>query len=135
MADISDTLAALDKAATPGTLVHNGWGDGSTQMGMTNVFNEDAEVLLAECVPEADAAFLVALWNAYRTGQLVPVPSVERVARAIGRANAEQLVRRDPRLTDEERSDIVECQVHNGWDLWVPEASAVIAAMQERQAA
>lgn len=86
MSDIKDTLAALSEAATQGALVHHGWGDGSTQMGMTNIFNEDAEVLLMECIPEGDAAFLVALWNTYRSGQLVPVPSVETVARAMCRA-------------------------------------------------
>lgn len=48
---------------TPGTLIAAGWGDGSTQMGMTNIFNEDAEVLLAECIPEHDAAGIVALRN------------------------------------------------------------------------
>ena len=67
------TLDQLSAAATQGTLIHHGWGDGSTQMGMTNIFNEDAEVLVMECIPEADAAFIVALWNTYRTGQLVAV--------------------------------------------------------------
>jgi len=64
-------LPELSAAATQGALVHHGWGDGSTLNGVTNIFNEDAEVLLMECIPEADAAFIVALWNAYRTGQLV----------------------------------------------------------------
>ena len=75
------TLDQLSAAATQGELYHCGWGDGSTQMGMTNIFNEHSEVLLVECIPEADAAFIVALWNTYRTGQLVAVAddAVERV--------------------------------------------------------
>ena len=60
-------LAALSDAATPGNLDARGWGDGSTLWGMTNVFNDDAEALVMECIPEADAKFIVALWNAYRT--------------------------------------------------------------------
>lgn len=80
-----EALEALSKAAASGTLTHAGWGDGSTQMGMTNIFNEDHEVCLMECIPEEDAAFICALWNAYRTGQLIhAVPSgdvVEAVAR------------------------------------------------------
>ncbi len=79
------TLEQLSAAATQGTLIHHGWGDGSTQMGMTNIFNEDAEVLVMECIPEADAAFIVALWNTYRTGQLGAVAddAIERVARTL----------------------------------------------------
>ncbi len=72
MTDITpEALEALSKAAASGTLTHAGWGDGSTQMGMTNIFNEDHEVCLMECIPEEDAAFICALWNAYRTGQLI----------------------------------------------------------------
>lgn len=73
------TLPELSAAATQGALIHHGWGDGSTLGGMTNIFNEDAEVLLMECIPEADAAFIVALWNAYRTGQLVERDAVAGV--------------------------------------------------------
>lgn len=60
---ITAPLRALHEAATPGTLVACGWGDGSTQNGMTNIFNEDAEVLLMECIPEHDAALIVAAVN------------------------------------------------------------------------
>ena len=79
------TLEQLSAAATQGELHHCGWGDGSTQMGMTNIFNEHSEVLLVECIPEPDAAFIVALWNAFRTGQLVAVSDdvIERVARTL----------------------------------------------------
>jgi len=81
----AEKLAALDRAATQGTLIAHGWGDGSTPMGMTNIFNEDAEVLVMECIPEADANFIVALWNAYRANQLVLIgpDAVEDVANAI----------------------------------------------------
>ena len=54
-------LAALSEAATKGELYAMGWGDGSTQMGMTNLFNDDAAVCLMECIPEADAKFIAAL--------------------------------------------------------------------------
>jgi len=57
-------------------------------------------------------------------------PDREKVARAICRANTEQRCGHNPRLTNEERTDIVECQVHNGWDLWLPEADAAIAALR-----
>ena len=79
------TLEQLSAAATQGELHHCGWGDGSTQMGMTNIFNEHSEVLLVECIPEPDAAFIVALWNVFCTGQLVAVAddAVERVARTL----------------------------------------------------
>lgn len=78
-------FAALSDAATPGNLDARGWGDGSTLWGMTNVFNDDAEALVMECIPEADAKFIVALWNAYRANQIAVIgpDAVERVARAI----------------------------------------------------
>lgn len=83
-----DDLAKLSAAATQGMLIHCGWGDGSTYEGMTNIFNEDAEVLLMECIPVGDAAFIVALVNAYRSGELVPASELaelrEKVARLEG---------------------------------------------------
>jgi len=79
----NEQLATLDRAATQGTLIACGWGDGSTQMGMTNIFNEDVEVLVMECIPEADANFIVALWNAYRAGYLAVIgPDAVEQARA-----------------------------------------------------
>lgn len=59
-----DHLEELLAKATKGRLIAHGWGDGSTQMGMTNVFNEDAEVLLMECIPENDANLIVEAINA-----------------------------------------------------------------------
>lgn len=79
-------LARLSAAATEGALIHHGWGDGSTVQGMTNIFNEDAEVLLMECIPVGDAAFIVALWNLYRSGRLVLLPSVETLREYITEA-------------------------------------------------
>lgn len=58
-----ERLRELTEQATPGKYIAQGWGDGSTQMGMTNVFIEDAEVLLMECIPEEDADLIVALRN------------------------------------------------------------------------
>lgn len=116
------TLDQLNAAATQGTLIHHGWGDGSTQMGMTNIFNEDAEVLVMECIPEADAAFIVALWNTYRTGQLVAVAddAVDRVARAIGTSLAYDIGMdvRAGSLTDDEKRKV---------------ATKAIAAMKDTQ--
>lgn len=109
-------LEALAEKATPGTLIAHGWGDGSTEMGMTNVFNEDAEALLMECIPEHDAALIVALVNnlpailAALKAQQPGEDVVERVARAISRS---------------EHGDVGE------WRLYIPCARAAIAAMQE----
>lgn len=64
---LAERLRELLAKATPGTLIAHGWGDGSTQMGMTNIFNEDAEILLMECIPEADAALIVEAVNALPT--------------------------------------------------------------------
>lgn len=63
MTALSDKLAALAKDATPGSLISQGWGDGSTPDGVTNIFNEDAEVLLMECIPVGDATLIVELVN------------------------------------------------------------------------
>ena len=63
MTKLSDRLEALAEKATPGSLVAMGWGDGSTPDGVTNIFNEDAEVLLMECIPVGDAALIVELVN------------------------------------------------------------------------
>ncbi len=71
MTTLSERLAELSGKATPGTLVAAGWGDGSSQMGMTNIFNEDQELLVMECIPESDAALIVELVNAYRAGRLI----------------------------------------------------------------
>jgi hypothetical protein len=58
-----EELKALAEKAQFGTLTAMGWGDGSTQMGMTNVFDEDAEALVVECIPEDQATLIVALVN------------------------------------------------------------------------
>lgn len=63
MDKLSDRLSALAEKATPGSLVAMGWGDGTTPDGVTNIFNEDAEVLLMECIPVGDAALIVELVN------------------------------------------------------------------------
>ncbi len=49
---------------------------------------------------------------------------IERVARAICRANCGPRMQRD-------EPDRVECQVENGWSLWEDEARAAIEAMRE----
>lgn len=63
----NEELAELERLlakATPGEWIAQGWGDGSTPDGVTNIFNHDAEVLLMECLPVDDAALIVALRNA-----------------------------------------------------------------------
>ena len=71
MTDIKDTLAALD---VPGHLAD----------AMRDVFLRYGKTVLSfdDSTRMADAAFA-----AYRSGQLVPVPSVEVVARAIYEAD------------------------------------------------
>ena len=110
MSDIKDTLAALSEAATPGewsadTIRSEGaYGSGDdTHEGFatTAIYSDDGKILFdalnsdAILVQEewdghaydltsaANAAFIVALVNAYCSGQLVPVPSVETVAAEI----------------------------------------------------
>lgn len=58
---------------------------------------------------------------------------VEEVARAICRVNTEQRVR--ALRSEEERRDAVQCQVENGWDLWQPEARAILPIIQAAEAA
>ena len=63
-----DTTAArlegLLAKADPGKLIACGWGDGSTQMGMTNIFDTRDEALLMECMPEDVATLIVEAVNA-----------------------------------------------------------------------
>ena len=63
-ATLLETLRALAPVVTPGTLFACGWGDGSTQQGMTNIFNEDDGTLLVECIPVSDASAICLLRNA-----------------------------------------------------------------------
>ena len=67
MTKLSERLEALAEKATKGQLVAMGWGDGSTPDGVTNIFNEDVEVLLMECIPVGDADLIVELVNALPT--------------------------------------------------------------------
>lgn len=72
---LSDTLAALSEAATQGE-----WYADCEQVWSKNgpqVCDAVSDIMCS------DAALIVALVNAYRTGQLVPVPSVERVAEGL----------------------------------------------------
>ena len=120
--NLSDTLAALSEAATQGewkaTPYYYEGGDGSTKRLIDTGFMDTiAEVRMGhediEGSIDANAAFIVALANAYRTGQLVPVPSVEVLARAM----AEQ--------ANDYDGDVLQ------WQCWADSATAVIAAMQE----
>lgn len=63
MVDI-DELRALLANTNLGELVACGWGDGSTQMGMTNIFDTRGETLLMECIPDEYAKLIVAAVNA-----------------------------------------------------------------------
>lgn len=85
MTNLSDTLAALSEAVTQGEWVieldpYDAPFPGICPAGSPF---EMASFTMGEDADEnqANANFVVALVSAYRTGQLVPVPSVERVAR------------------------------------------------------
>ena len=110
MADISDTLAALSEAATQGLV---SFDTDRSHFDTACVVAESGDVAANYYRRDADAHFVVALWNAYRTGQLVPVPSVEVLARAM----AEQ--------ANDYDGDVLQ------WQCWADSATAVIAAMQE----
>lgn len=90
MTNLSDTLAVLSDAATQGEWVieldpYDAPFPGICPAGSPF---EMASFTMGEDADEnqANADFVVALVSAYRTGQLVPVPSVERVARVIASA-------------------------------------------------
>jgi len=75
---------------------------------------------------EANARFIVALVNAYRTGQLIPAPSVDdamvkRVARAICENLRSQFEQHEPEVLD--RLDMTP-------EYWCDTANAAISAMQ-----
>jgi len=77
---------------------------------------------------EADAAFIVALVNAYRTGQLVAVAddAVERVARAM----CEAVGKNPDKMTPAPRGAVGMVPL---WTLWKSQAKAAIAAMKDTQ--
>lgn len=88
MTNLSDTLAALSEAATQGEwsigAYYVGTGPSERCGGMVEVDDFpngiiDEEPASAEGL-SPNLEFIIALVNAYRTGQLVPVPSVERLA-------------------------------------------------------
>lgn len=91
--NLSDTLAALSEAATEGPWFDIEFGPevggapdfyvSCTWPDFIGVASMDNGLTATATEKKANAAFIVALVNAYRTGQLVPVPSVERVARII----------------------------------------------------
>lgn len=96
MTDIKDTLAALSEAATPGPWhVQDGAIGVNPWISCSNGTLENGKYVRGGCIlnmvahdqNSEDAAFIAAIVNAYRSGQLVPVPSVETVARAIYEAD------------------------------------------------
>jgi hypothetical protein len=125
----NEQLAALSEAALPGDLDARGWGVGSTLYGMTNVFNDDAEVLVMECIPEADAKFIVALWNAYRVNQIAVIgpDAVERVARAIWEVQCERWGKYREQVP--ELCAWEDLSLSKQWEL-MAEATAAIAALK-----
>lgn len=56
---------------------------------------------------------------------------LEKVARAICRANAETRFGRESENADSHEA--IECQVHGAWDLWLPEAEAALAAITQAE--
>lgn len=101
----------FDALNSDACLVHEEWDE------------EDGYCHASDLTSAANAAFIVALVNAYRTGQLVPVPSVERVARAIKEAF-------DRDMEAQAEADGFDYEP-GPWEEWTDEATAVIAAMQE----
>lgn len=112
MTDTHEALEALSKKATQGTIevlmpeTEHDHGVPLIATDYPGTFGpSNGLVLWATMLPteitdkdtaqaEANAAFTAALWNAYRTGQLIPAPSVddavvERVARAINHVRFE----------------------------------------------
>ena len=92
MTDIKDTLAALSEAATPGPWhVQDGAIGVNPWISCSNGTLENGKYVRGGCIlnmvahdqNSEDAAFIAAIVNAYRSGQLVPVPSVETVAAEI----------------------------------------------------
>lgn len=104
MTNLSDTLAALSEAAS------------TAKYWLEHSYRGDLAVNQHEALET-----LVALGEAYRTGQLVPVPSAERVARAI-------IVGR----TGERAADHAQEFDTANWAEAKRSAAAVIAAMQEK---
>lgn len=74
--NLSDTLAALSEAATQ----DNPWFYGEPDVGLAPepFFGKplDGDMRPMQPMTRQDEEFVVALWTAYREGQLVPVPSV-----------------------------------------------------------
>ena len=92
MTNIKDTLAALSEAATPGPWhVQDGAIGVNPWISCSNGTLENGKYVRGGCIlnmvahdqNSEDAAFIAAIVNAYRSGQLVPVPSVETVAAEI----------------------------------------------------
>lgn len=137
--NLSDTLAALSEAATQGEWLAQATDTDGPDYGVCIVAG-NLGGLVGAALPwpteidssdfsrvEANAAFIVALVNAYRTGQLVPVPSVERVADAI-EACMGPLFGSPEYLADPVKRARAEKRRRDGA---VTYATAVIAAMQE----
>ena len=57
-------LRSLLERMTPGEWSHRGWGDGRTDDGWTNIFENETDTLLVECIPVEYAELIVALRNA-----------------------------------------------------------------------
>lgn len=127
-----EALEALSKAATQGLLIVPE-RDAHTDRTSAHVSNDLPSVFVA-CAGkpteqrEADTLFLAALWNAYRTGQLVPAqPSgdvVEAVARAI-KAKRDAMMR-----AEAEQSDGTLDYDEGPWEEWREEATAAITAYE-----
>lgn len=129
MTDLKDTLAALSEAATQGEWE---WKNGpyfsglfgNNEMLLYYTSNDDG----VHAQNPADASFIVALVNAYRSGQLVPVPSVEVVARAL--CEQEILASYVDQSRKDELAKFRRIEVDCMWKDHIPAAIAVIAAMK-----
>lgn len=77
MTDIKDTLAALSAKATQGEWYVRKLGHDHVQV------HNGLEHEVLSTPRGMNAAFIVALVNLFRAGQLVPVPSVERLLEVI----------------------------------------------------
>lgn len=101
MTDLKDTLAALSAKATQGEWLTQATDTVGPDYGV-GIVADNLGGLVSAALPwpteidngnfsrvEANAAFIVALVNAYRSGQLVPVDDVYRLGMADGKHDAE----------------------------------------------
>lgn len=76
-------LKALSDAAIGGEWSAAPWGDGSSSPGFVNIHSSDKELVFIHDVMSAEAAFIVALANKFRAGELVEREKVDGLREAL----------------------------------------------------